>query len=125
MSKRYQGEGNVIDVTLAAAATSGVPIVIGKLLGVPVTSGAIGDTIAVSIAGVHNIPSANGAAYTKGQSITWDVSANGGLGYADDQAATPATGDLTLGCIVMETVTASAAGQLIPVKLNVGPNTVT
>jgi len=125
MSKTYQGEGNILNVTLAAAATAGVPIVIEGLLGVPITDGAIGDTIAVAIAGVYDLPGVNGAAFTQGEGISWDVSANGGLGYADDAAATPATGDLTVGCIVMETKTLAAAGEGIAVKLNVGPNTVT
>lgn len=125
MSKTYQGEGNIINVVLGADATAGVPIVIGTLLGVPITDGLSGETIAVAISGVYDLPAVNGAAFIAGQFITWDVSANAGAGYADDAAATPAAGDLTVGCIVVETVTAGSAGQGVAVKLNVGPNTVT
>lgn len=120
MSKVYSGEGNVIDVVLAAAAVSGVPMVIGTLLGVPITDGAIGDTIAVSIEGVHDLLATTGAAFTQGQTVTYDDS----TGLIDDDQAVPAAGDLTLGCVVMETVTA-AAGDRVLVKLNVAVNTVT
>jgi len=121
MSKTYQGEGNVIKVTLVAAQVSGVPMVIGKLLGIPLTDGAIGDVIAVAISGIYNVLAVTGAAFVKGETITWDVSA----ALADDQAATPAAGDLTLGCVAVEDVASAAAGSTVAVKLNVGPNTVT
>lgn len=121
MSKNYSGEGNVMDVTLAAAATAGVPIAIGGLLGVPVTDGAIGDTIAVSIGGVHNLLAVTGAAFTQGETVTWDSSVD----LVDDAAAIAATGDLTLGCVAMETVASAGAGSRIAVKLNVAVNTVT
>lgn len=123
MTKKYQGEGNVIDVTLAAAATSGVPIVVGTLLGVPLTDGEIGDVIAVAISGVHNIPKVDAAVITQGETIVWDVSAAAGAGEADDAAATPATGDLSLGCVAMESKIATT-GEDIAVKLNVAVNTV-
>lgn len=120
MSKKYSGEGNVIDHTLTGTKAAGDMIAIGSLLGVCLSAGVSGDVIAVQISGVFDLPAVTAAAFTKGQTVTYDVSA----GLIDDAAATPATGDLTLGCVVMETLTASA-GDYVLVKLNVGVNTVT
>jgi predicted RecA/RadA family phage recombinase len=122
-SKNAQ-DGNVISVTAGSALTAGQPVVVGRLRGVAVTDIANGAVGPVAIAGVYELPAVNGAAFVTGQPIVWDVSANSGAGYADDASATAATGDLSLGCISMETKTASAAGELVKVKLNVGPNTV-
>lgn len=121
MSKNYSGEGNILTHTLSGrTATAGVPLAIGNLLGVPITDGADGDSIAVAISGVFNIPKVDAAVIAEGETITWDVSAT----EADDNAATPATGDLTLGCVAVESKGATT-GETIAVKLNVGVNTVT
>ena len=120
MAKYFVGEGDTINHTLAGTVSAGDMIAIGKLLGVCLSDGVSGDVIAVSISGVWDLPAVTGAAFTKGQTVTFDLSA----GLIDDAAATPASGDLTLGCVVMETLTASA-GDLVQVKLNVSTNTVT
>ena len=124
MSKNYSGEGKVISHTLAATFAAGAMIAIGGLLGVCLSGGDSGDVIAVQVEGVFDLPAVTGAAFTIGQTVTFDTSAAAGAGLIDDAAATPATGDLTLGCVVMETLTASA-GDLVLVKLNVAVNTVT
>jgi predicted RecA/RadA family phage recombinase len=120
MTKKYEGEGNVISHTLSGTVSSGDMIAIGGLLGVCLSDGVSGDVIAVQVCGVFNLPAVTGAAFTIGQTVTYDSSA----GLIDDAAATPASGDLTLGCVVMETLTASA-GDSVAVKLNVAVNTVT
>jgi predicted RecA/RadA family phage recombinase len=120
MSKNYSGEGKRINVTLAAAQVAGTPFPLGNLLVMPITSGEIGDTIACDVDGVWNLPKADAAVIAQGETVNWDVSA----GNIDDNAATPATGDLSGGCIAMEGKGATT-GENILVKLNVGPNTVT
>lgn len=121
MAKTYHGEGNVIDVTLASAAASGDVLVIGNLLGVCLSDGAIGDIVAVAVSGVFDLPAVDGAAFNIGETVVVDVSAGN---LIDDNAAVAATGDLTGGCVAMETKTAGTSDTIL-VKLNVGANTVT
>lgn len=120
MSKNYSGEGNVIDVVLAADAVSGVPFAVGGLLAMPITDGLSGETIACAISGVYNLPKVDAAVIGAGESITYDVSVD----EVDDSLATPAAGDLTVGCVAMESKGATT-GETIAVKLNVSLNTVT
>ena len=92
--KNYIAPGTRINVTLAAAATSGVPIVAGTgLLGIPSVDGAIGDTIAVAIEGVFELPKATAAVIGQGEQVLWDSSADN----VDDDQATPASGDFLCG----------------------------
>jgi hypothetical protein len=41
------------------------------------------------------VPKVSGAVIAQGESLTWDVSAGSGAGAFDDNAATPASGDVT------------------------------
>jgi predicted RecA/RadA family phage recombinase len=83
--------GNVIDYTATAAITSGDVVKIGQILGVALTDIANGATGAVQITGVFEVPKVTAAVFAQGESLTWDVSA----GKFDDNAATPASGDIT------------------------------
>jgi len=124
MSKTYSGEGNVINYTAAATHSAGDAIAIGGLLGVCLSDAVSGDVIAVALSGVYALPKVDAAVIGLGETITWDISAASGVGEADDAAATPATGDLTLGCVAMEAKGATTS-ETILVKLNVAVNTVT
>jgi len=119
MTKLYSGEGNVIDITLGGTVIAGAMVAIGHLLGVYLSGGDSGDVVPVQISGVFSLPAVTGAAFTVGESVVWDTSVD----LIDDEAATEAAGDLSAGCIAMETLTAGA-GDSILVKLNVGPNTI-
>lgn len=117
MSTNYNGEGNVIDITLGVAAVSGVPIIVNNLLGVPVTDGEIGDTIAVSIGGVFNLLGVTGAVITQGEDVIYRAASD----LIDDNADALVEGDLSGGCVAMETKTL-AAGDRVLVKINQGVN---
>lgn len=75
--KNFIQTGDTIDALLAADATSGTPIVIGQLVGIPVASGVTGDTISVALKGVFELPKASGA-ITAGAKLYWHV-ANGNV----------------------------------------------
>lgn len=49
-------DGNVLYLTLASAVVSGGMVVQGKLVGIAETAGEAGDTIAVSVTGVYEVP---------------------------------------------------------------------
>jgi predicted RecA/RadA family phage recombinase len=93
MAKNYIQPGEVIDWTNATggAKTSGSVIAVGQMLGVALVDIANGATGSVQIKGVFEVPKVSGAVIAAGESLVWDVSA----GAFDDNAATPATGDIS------------------------------
>lgn len=95
MAANYVQPGDVIDHVAAANITSGQVVKIGQILGVALADIASGATGSVAVRGVFTVPKVSGAVIAAGESLTWDVSANSGAGAFDDNAATPATGDVT------------------------------
>ncbi|MDR3133012.1 MAG: DUF2190 family protein [Prevotellaceae bacterium] len=60
--KNFVEDGKVLNYKVTGAAVkSGEVVVVGKLVGVAVTDGALGDTIAVAIDGVYKLPKGSGA----------------------------------------------------------------
>jgi len=93
MASNHVQEGKVIQWTngTGSAVAAGAVVKIGKILGVALVSIANGATGSVAIEGVFTVPKVSGAVIAQGENLTWDVSA----GAFDDNAATPATGDVT------------------------------
>lgn len=92
MATNYVQPGEVIDyVNGGTARTSGQVVAIGNILGVCLGDIAANATGSVQITGVFEVPKVSGAVIAQGESLTWDVSA----AAFDDNAATPATGDIT------------------------------
>jgi predicted RecA/RadA family phage recombinase len=83
--------GDVITITAGATITSGSVVKVGQILGVALTDIANGSRGAIAIRGVFAVPKVSAAVIAQGESLTWDVS----VGKFDDNAATPATGDVT------------------------------
>jgi len=94
----YIAEGSRLEVTLSGTVSAGDVDVVGTgLLGVALEDGVSGDTIAYAIEGVFKVPKVTAAVIAAGEQVLWDVSADSGNGQADDDAATPATGDFLCG----------------------------
>jgi len=92
MAKNYVQPGEVIDWTNGGSAVvSGQVVAIGKILGVALVDIAGGATGSVQITGVFTVPKVSAAVIAAGENLTWDASA----AAFDDNAATPATGDVT------------------------------
>jgi predicted RecA/RadA family phage recombinase len=117
MAKNYIQPGNVIDVTAAAALTSGVAFTVGALLAVPVTDAAIGDTVAAHIEGVWELPKLSTMTIAAGDKLMWDVSTG------KFSNVTAATGDL-VGCAVAIAPAANGAATVLA-KLLPGAASVT
>lgn len=83
--------GKVISFTAAAAVTSGQVVRIGNILGVATADVANGESGLAAIDCVATVPKVSAAVIAAGESLTWDASA----AAFDDNAATPATGDVT------------------------------
>ena len=86
-------EGHVIDWAngTGSAVSANDVVKLGNTLGVALVDIANGATGSVAIRGVFTVPKVSGAVIAQGESLTWDVSA----GKFDDNAATPASGDVT------------------------------
>lgn len=64
--------GDTITVTLAAATIAGTALLIGSIIGVAVTSGAIGDPVAHKVEGVFELPKNPANTVTQGAKLYWD-----------------------------------------------------
>lgn len=61
-----------LKVTLLVAATSGDVVILGNLLGIAETTGAIGDVIAIETSGIHELAADNSTAFVLGDLLYWD-----------------------------------------------------
>jgi predicted RecA/RadA family phage recombinase len=68
--------GDVFDYIAAGAIAAGQVVVMTDTVGVAVSSGVSGDTIAVSFEGVYILPANNTQAFTIGQKLYWDATNN-------------------------------------------------
>lgn len=120
MAKNYVQEGNVINWTnnTAAAVASGDVVVIGQIIGIALVAIAIDAAGSVALEGVYTVPKVTGAVIAVGESLTWDVSA----GKFDDNAATPATGDIT-GAAAVAFESAGSGATTLKVRLTGVPGT--
>jgi predicted RecA/RadA family phage recombinase len=100
MATNYRQPGEVILHTAGANIASGRVVRVGKILGVALKDIASGATGEVQISGVFEVTKVSGAVINAGENLVFDQSANGGLGAFDDNAATPATGDVSGGAAV-------------------------
>lgn len=87
---RYEGEGQIIHVTLGGTVAEGDIDEIGdKVIGLALAAGVSGDVIAYAISGRWNgVPKAAGTAWAQGDVLDWDASAT-----AFEKDATLGTGD--------------------------------
>lgn len=96
------------------AVTAGDPVAVGAQIGVAVDDIANGAVGVLCMEGVFTLPKVSAAVIAAGEEIIWDTSADA----FDDNAATPATGDVSKACVAWE-----AAGDgvtTLAVKINTG-----
>jgi predicted RecA/RadA family phage recombinase len=100
--KNFVQDGKEVNYTVTGDdVKSGDVVVIGKMVGVAVTDGKVGETIAVSIDGVYRLPKVNGAltqgaavyAAAANNAITSAATSNTFAGYVWKAAA---AGDATV-----------------------------
>jgi predicted RecA/RadA family phage recombinase len=95
MTTTFKQDGKVIQYTASADIPAGKVVKIGNLLGVALVAIPNGGTGSVALEGVFLAPKVSGAVIAQGESLVWDVSAGSGAGAFDDNAATPAAGDVS------------------------------
>lgn len=116
----YQQSGDILPITAGATITSGQVVRSGNLLGVATGDIANGEAGYLKTTGVYTVPKVSGAVITVGQTLTWDASA----AAFDDNAATPATGDIT-GAAAYAFESAGDGVTSIAVKFTGVPGTLT
>jgi len=119
MATNYDSEGKVVQYTAGADITAGSVVVMGNIIGVALVDIANGATGSVAIEGVFTVPKVSAAVIAVGESLTYDVSA----GEFDDNAASPATGDIT-GAAAVAMEAGANLQTTLKVKLTGVPGTV-
>lgn len=114
-------EGKTLDYanSSGSAIEAGSVVVVGQQIGIAVCDIANGESGPLAMEGVFTVAKVSAAVIAAGESVIWDTSASA----FDDNAATPADGDVSGCCVAWE-----AAGNgvtALAVKLNVGVGTVT
>ena len=120
MATNFVRDGKTLQFTnTGSAISSGDVVVVGQQIGIALVDiAATSGTGEVAMEGVFTVAKVSAAVIAQGESVIWDASASA----FDDNAATPATGDVSGCCVAAE-----AAGNgvtSIDVKLNVGIGTV-
>lgn len=100
--KNYVDSGKSIVVTSAGAKVSGVPIVVGDLVGIPSASVPTNTPVVVMLDGTYELPKANGA-WTQGAPLYWDAG-NGNCTTADGAGANKKIGNAALAALAGDTV---------------------
>ncbi len=88
--RSFVQKGDAQTFTASANLTAGQVVRVGNLLGVVATDVANGAQGELCF-GVFTVPKVSGAVIAAGETLTWDASA----AKFDDNAATPASGDVT------------------------------
>ena len=117
MARNRHQNGKRITFDPGATVVSGQAVVLGTLLVVCLTDGVSGDSIEGAVDEVYALNKLDAAVIAQGASVDFDVSADGGLGEIDDNAMTPAAGDLS-DCGVAWEGKGATTGETILVKLN-------
>lgn len=119
MATNFVQNGMVIPFVAGAAYSSGDVVVIGAngdaLLGIVVADVANTATGQAIISGVVTVTKASAAVIAAGERVQWDASASN----FDDNAMTPAAGDVTEGCTAIE----AAGNGVLTVKVLLTPGT--
>lgn len=88
MSTKFVHSGKVLDMVAPSTITSGVPLIIGSVFGVPEADAVTGAQFPFRVSGVNTLPKATGFAPTQGAVAYWDV-ADGEL---NSDTSNPAVG---------------------------------
>jgi predicted RecA/RadA family phage recombinase len=85
--KNFVQRGDAIDITAAAAVLSGGVVLAGAMIGVSSTDAEIGETFALNVTGVYELPKVAALAIAVGDIVYWDSATK--LGVATTAAPNP------------------------------------
>lgn len=96
--RNYVQRGDTLDVVAPAAVISGGVVIVGSIVGVSNVDAEIGETFALDVVGVFDLPKVSALAIAVGDKVYWDstnkvvtktASGNTLLGVATTAAANP------------------------------------
>jgi len=99
-----------------SAVSSGDVVVVGQQLAIASVDIANGASGEVTFEGEFEVPKVSAAVIAHGEAVVWDVSAAG----FDDNAATPATGDVSNAAIAAEAVGAGVTSFRVQLANRLG-----
>ncbi len=109
--KNAHQDGRVLDVTLTSDTKSGELVIEGKLVGVAVTDGKIGDVIAVHVEGAFDLPKLASAVFAVGSQVNWDKAEKQAIAT---EAGADQVGDIGFAVYAAEANAASVVVRLTP-----------
>jgi len=74
VTNQIHSDGEVIVITAGATIASGEVVKVGDLIGVAVVGGASGDSVALNLEGVYEVPKKSADAIAQGVACYWDDS---------------------------------------------------
>jgi predicted RecA/RadA family phage recombinase len=89
MGTKFRQKGDVLDHVAGGAIAADDVVVMGDTIGIAEVDLATGETGAVAVEGVFEVPKTAGTAWAQGDSIDWDASAG-----EFHKGITPAAGDV-------------------------------
>lgn len=120
MARTFQRPGLTLTHTAAGAISAGDVVVMGDIIGIALGDAATGETVEVSVEGVHLVPKVAGTAWGQGAKVDYDASAASGAG-SFDIGVTAASGDVEdCGVAALAAGSADTTGYL---KLTPGTGT--
>ena len=99
MTTKFVHSGKVLDMVAPGTVTSGVPLIIGSVFGIPEADATVGEQFPFRVSGVNKVPKLAGFAPAKGTPAYWDVadvqlnndSANPAVGFYETAPGSSAT----------------------------------
>ncbi|OQW44309.1 MAG: hypothetical protein A4S12_03605 [Proteobacteria bacterium SG_bin5] len=70
--RNFVQRGDTLDVTAAAAISSGDGVIVGSIFGVANVDAEIGDTFALDVVGVFDLPKVSALTISVGDTVYWD-----------------------------------------------------
>ncbi|WP_444958112.1 capsid cement protein [Microbulbifer sp. ZKSA002] len=110
MVKNFLQDGRMLDYTngTSAVITSGQVVPVGAVLGVAIDDNAVGESGVIGIDGVFTVPKLSAAEINQGETLTWMVVSKS----FDNNAATAATGDITVEMVFAAEAAGAGAASL-------------
>ncbi|MDK4712997.1 DUF2190 family protein [Rhizobium sp. CNPSo 4039] len=110
--KNFLQPGHSIDVAApSGGSTSGLPVIIGSLIGIASVTAAAGAMIAIQMGGCYQLPKAASQAWATGAKIYWDAT--------NKVATTTSSGNTLIGTAIADAAAADTVGSI-----RLGPTTV-
>jgi predicted RecA/RadA family phage recombinase len=110
--KNFLQPGQSLDVVApTGGVVSGLPVIIGSLIGISAVTAVAGVLISMQLSGCYSLPKTTGQAWATGAKIYWDAT--------NKLATTTSAGNTLIGTVIADALSADTIGSI-----RLGPTTV-